>query len=227
MGTSKTGIFLMKNILIIGDSHIKSFKNKKFNNYKFDIIKCGGASAQGLNNINSQKKTLLKTLKFLKSNNTNYEYVILCFGEVDCNATIWYYKDKYKQTLEDALNRTVNEYVKFIITHIENYFNKEQIIIFGAVLPTVADNIVKTVDLRKDISATQKERTDLTDMYNSLLKSSSSKHNWIFLTVNDAIRDTTTMLVDKKYIKNPVDHHLPKKISFELWVDQLEPILDS
>lgn len=215
----------MDSILVLGDSHIKHFKNKFIKNYRLDVVRAGGASAQGLLNIKSKRKALNKITKFINTNTINHKYVILCFGEVDCNATIWYYKEKYNQTLDEALKRSINNYIKFIEKYIHPHFNNNQIIIFDPILPTVRDEYPQTFEVRKDLNTTQKQRTDLTDKFSKNLRLLSNNNGYKFLSLNNIIRDTRSGLIDKKYIKNPLDHHLPKKVSFELWSTQLESLL--
>ena len=216
----------MKNILVIGDSHIKSFKNKTLLNYKFDTLKFGGASAQGLNNIQSQKKTLKKVQKFFKKNKKNYDFVILCFGEVDCNATIWFYKEKYNQTEIEALDRTLDNYFTFIQYNIASRFFKKQIILFASILPTIADDIKQTLELRSIINATQYQRTNLTKLYNMKLKKMCKKNGWHFFDINYKIENIKTRMVDKRFIINPNDHHLPEDLSYNLWSKEISSILN-
>ena len=215
----------MKNVLIIGDSHITPFKNKCKNNIIFRILKIGGASAQGLTNFNSKQGALKKIIKFFTKNKKKYDYVILCFGEVDCNATIWHYKDKYNQKLEEALSRSVNNYFEFIQTYVRPHFSNNQIIIFDPILPTISDEHPQTYEIRKGIIATQKERTALTDNFSLKLKELSAKYEYHFLSLNNIIRNKDTGLIDKMYIKNPLDHHLPKRLSFDLWTTQLSKLI--
>lgn len=215
----------MERILIIGDSHIKHFKNRSIKNYQLDVIRSGGASAQGLLNLNSKRKALQKIKKFIDNNTINHKFVILCFGEVDCNATIWYYKEKYNQTLDQALDRSINNYSKFIETYIHPHFKNDQIIIFNPILPTISDEYPQTYEVRKDLNTTQQQRTDLTDEFSKKLKILSSNNNYNFVSINNILRDSNTGLVNKNFIKDPLDHHLPKQISYKLWSSQLDSLL--
>ena len=215
----------MLNILVIGDSHIKHFKNQKTKLIEYTVVRTGGASAQGLTNLNSKRKTLKKIQKFFNSNTKKFDYVILCFGEVDCNATMWYYKEKYNQTINQALERTLVNYRTFINTYILSRFNRQQIIIFNPILPTVSDNYPQTYEIRKLITATQKERTNLTDEFSNRLKIMADNNTWTLLSINNFIRNNNTGMIDESFIKNPLDHHLPKALSFKLWNSQLEDFI--
>lgn len=208
----------MKNILVIGDSHIKSFKNKTLLNYKFDTLKFGGASAQGLNNIQSQKKTLKKVQKFFKKNKKNYDFVILCFGEVDCNATIWMYKEKYNVSLRKQFFRSVKNYKKFIKKEVEPYFQKDKIFLLGPILPTIPtkNNLLQNSKMRRQIDITQSTRTRITNLFNYYIANLGYSH----YTINHLLKNNETGLIDTKF-HNEFNHHINKNIAQELWLDIL------
>jgi hypothetical protein len=210
----------MKNILIIGDSHATAFDNTSINAYKFKVVSSVGASAQGLLNVSSKTKGLKNTIDFLESNTEQFNAVILYFGEVDCNATIWHYKEKYNQTLEEAIDRTIKNYKTFIQKYIEPVFSKSSIIIFAPILPTVQDGYTNKGKLRKHIQVPLVERTTLTLAFENHLKDLDYK----VLSINDILLDKDTNTIKLKYVHNPADHHLKNSIALSLWIEKLNSI---
>jgi len=213
----------MKNILVLGDSHSKVFENKNIKKYNFTVVSSVGASAQGLLNIKSKTNSLKNILDFFKNTNKNFDTVVLYFGEVDCNATIWYYKEKYNQTLDESVTRTISNYNTFIQRYIKTKFVKSNIILFSPTLPTVQDGYTNKGKLRKHIDVPLKERTDLTLKFEKYL----SNLEFPLLSINDILLDRNTGVIDRRYVHNPADHHLKSSTAFNLWINKLNSIFDN
>ncbi len=99
----------MIKILVLGDSHCDIFRycNIKQNDIYFDVHNVGGATAQGSVNPNSNTNALnIFRNKIHKINKTDYKYVIINLGEVDCGFVIWYRKKKYNISTEEQLKIT-------------------------------------------------------------------------------------------------------------------------
>lgn len=210
----------MKHILILGDSHVSPFKNKSTEHFEFTVVSSVGASAQGLTNINSKTKGLQNTINFFEKNQKNFDYVILHYGEVDCNATIWFYKEKYNQTLEEALMRSINNYKAYIKKYIEPNVKNAKILLFSPILPTVQDGYINKGKLRKNIFVNQKDRTLLTQKFDIELR----KLEYKTLSLNSKLINDSTGVIDLKYVKNPSDHHLDTKVSFKMWNELLSTL---
>ena len=209
-------------ILLIGDSHTEHIHKYDNNNIKFTTLKIGGATAQGLLNLRSSRKTLNKILKFFKKYDTNYfNYVLLCFGEVDCNSAIWFYKNKYNVSLNQQLSRSINNYEKFIHEYIEHHFKPNQIILLTPILPNVSDEIYnkQRPSLRTEQFISQRDRTDLTFKFISKLKTLSVKNKYSLISINDRLLDSKTNLIKDEFV-NP-SAHLPAKIAAKFWGDTI------
>lgn len=213
-------------ILLIGDSHTAHIK--KFNNPYINIttLKIGGATAQGLLNYNSSRKTLTKILKFFNTHDyKKYNYIFLCFGEVDCNSAIWYYKNKYKTSLNTQLDRSIDNYENFIKTYILTRFNKDKIILMSPILPNVPDSMYnkQRPSLRTEMFINQQDRTMLTDKFSQKLLQMANKNNYTVITINDKLRDINTGLIKEKYFT--ASAHLPSLESINLWGEEFIKII--
>jgi len=82
---------------------------------------------------------------------------------------LWYKKEKENQNIDNLLNHTVEKMKKFLI-EINNYGYKP--IVVSTPLPTIKDNCQwgEVSNLRKEIKATQKERTLLTLRFNQIIQ---------------------------------------------------------
>jgi hypothetical protein len=210
----------MKKILILGDSHSLCFK-KKNPHYHTDLVFVKGASVQGLTNPNS-KLNALNTFKTAISKYKTHDHVLLYFGEVDCNATIWIYKEKYNATLKEQFFRSINNYKTFIEKQIEPYFDKTQITILGPILPTIKtkNNNSQNSRMRRQVNVTQSTRTRLTNIFNQHLLNLG----YNFISINDLLVDKNTGLIKEAYA-NEFNHHINRNIAYELWMKKLPSII--
>jgi hypothetical protein len=96
-------------------------------------------------------------------------------------------------------------------------------------LPTIRDDGEirgEVANLRREVRATQKERTDLTLRYNDRLKEYSRKIGIGYIDISDYIIDSKTGLVAGEYLnEDRLNHHLssPKVAGF--WVQEIDRCL--
>lgn len=204
-----------KHILCLGDSHTRVFryisKHQKEHRFRFDVVSVIGATAQGASNPNSKTNALAifrKRLKTIKP----WQYVFLQLGEVDCGFVIWYRANKYGDDIQSQLQRSINNYCKFI----EEVRTKigEKIFVLSAPLPTIQDNQSwgDIANARKEVKASLRERTNLTIQYNQILMAKCRNLNVRFLDVSSAQLDTETGVICSRFINhNRLDHHLDNR----------------
>ena len=198
--------------ICLGDSHIAIFdyikKNKLLNNFLLDVIEVGGATAQGMINPNSKTDALRIFMTRLK-NAKRFQSVILQLGEVDCGFVIWYYAEKYSVSIDKQLNKSLNNYMAFILQIKQLGF--EDIIVMSAPLPTIADNQDwgNVANARREISASLKERTALTLRYNALLAENCKQNDIRMLDLTQFLLDENTGLLQHEFLNaDKLDHHL-------------------
>ncbi len=222
-------LFRRKHLICIGDSHIQVFeyikKYKLIPNAEIEIKIVGGATAQGMVNPNSKTQALNIFKNYLK-NKRKSSTILIQLGEVDCGFVIWYRSQKYNISIEEQLNISLNNYFKFL-KYLKNIGFKT-IIILGAILPTIKDNVKElgeVANLRKEVKASQKERTDLTLKYNRLLKEFSVKNDFKYIEITDYIINKETGLVDDQYAnQDKRDHHLSNEKTAPFWIKELKQL---
>ena len=205
----------MSDTLIMGDSHALCFKPLTHN-----LVTIRGASAQGLANQHSKYQALNKCISALQT--FKPKKVFLLFGEIDCNATIWHYSEKYNIPIDDQLSRSINNYSKFLTTIVSTYVKSLDISVLAPILPTIPTNDILTQKskMRRSITVSQEDRTLLTNNFNNKLKKICSENIFNFYTINDILIDKDTNLINLQYCKKN-DHHLPKNVALSLWREKL------
>jgi hypothetical protein len=199
-------------VVVLGDSHTTIFNyiNKHYKiKYYFEVGSVSGATAIGAVNPNSKTNALNVFRK--KINRTSKKAtIIMQLGEVDCGFVIWFLAQKKQTSIEEQFNKSINNYKNFIVNELINKgFNK--IIIMSATLPTLKENVAgigEIANLRKEVTASQKERTKITLDYNKSLKEFSSHHGEItFLDTDDILLGENGIIKDEFLNNDPLDHH--------------------
>lgn len=222
----------MKRVLILGDSHAGVFKYANTipdEDFVFDGLIIGGATAQGAINPNGKSNALNIFKDALNKKATNFDYIMIMLGEVDCGFVIWYYSEKFNVSIDDQLNRSINNLTEFIRLYVLPKFNSNQIILLGAVLPTILDNCDKMFlkGARSDICANLEQRINLTFRYNGMLREVSKKLGVKYCDISKAIYDDKTKKVKSVYLnENPHDHHLSNAASWPEWRISLNNLLN-
>ncbi|WP_371192491.1 SGNH/GDSL hydrolase family protein [Glaciecola sp. SC05] len=160
-----------KRLLILGDSHTSVFDDAIFrkaisNRYQLFIETVGGATISGLVNPNS--KTNAQAIFESAFCKIKPDVLITQMGEVDTGFVIWYRAQKHKSSVEEMLELCVNNYCDFL----KKYQGNQKTIVLSAPQPTIRDNQDwgEIANLRKEISASQQERTKLTLAFNSKME---------------------------------------------------------
>ncbi|SEQ18329.1 hypothetical protein [Neolewinella agarilytica] len=201
-----------KKKFVFGDSHTEVFtflNSKVRHKFYYDVSWVGGATAVGMRNPNS-KTNSLKIFRDKIGNIKNKDSgLIFQLGEVDTGFVIWYRSQKYNEPVSKQLNQSVNAYFEFIDYVIDKGF--KNITIVSAPLPTILDNQDwgEIANLRKEIIASQKERTDLTMSYNKQLSLNCKKRGISFINCDDFLLDKETNLIKNEFRnKDKNNHHL-------------------
>nr|WP_321410883.1 hypothetical protein [uncultured Carboxylicivirga sp.] len=200
---------------VFGDSHTEVFdflnKRKSFPLKRYNVTLVGGATAQGMRNPNS-KTNALKIFKEKISKLPIESKLIFQLGEVDTGFVIWYRAQKYNESVSSQLYESIDHYINFINNLITKGFRK--IILVSAPLPTIKDNQDwgEIANLRKEISATQIDRTKLTIQYNLLLEKCCKEIGIRFINLDNHLLNPDTGIIKDKFLnKDKLNHHLDIK----------------
>ena len=214
-----------KEILVLGDSHVNVFFEKifreEFPDLFFNTRRVGGATLSGLRNPNSRTRALPIFKKELKT--TTAKTVIVLMGEVDMGFVIWYRAEKHKSSIENMYNQAVENYKNFLF----DIAKSKNTICISTPLPTIQDgndwgDIAK---LRKEVTATQKERTDLTLRFNKRIQKICEEIGIQFISLDEESLGRNGLV--NPYLLSPDsnDHHYDKEKYALMIINKIKPIL--
>ena len=212
-------------VLVLGDSHAAIFNHPHlkgcFPDTYFHVCFIGGATVSGLENPNSKTdsrrifETALATCRHRKT-------TIVMLGEVDTGFVIWYRAAKYKESVDEMLKKTVTKFERFIEKI--NKYNK--IIVISTPLPTIHDDDSGEVaNLRKEVTATLLERTELTLKFNALIQSFCEHQRVSFLSLDEDSLGKNGLVNPELLNDDPTDHHYDQLKYIKLLTPKLSMLL--
>ena len=163
--------FLQKNavirVLVLGDSHVRVFEHPLFlfamPRIFFDIAYVPGGTAYGIHNRKSISQTRNKFEVALL--NRNYDFVIICLGEVDSAYLVWKRSMKSGMDVDRILSQCIENYCNYI----KEIASDRSLVVLSAPLPTLPDQtLIQDLDtiVRASVDVSQNERTNLTLKFN-------------------------------------------------------------
>lgn len=201
----------LKSVYVFGDSHVEIFihMNKIFfhNIKKFEVTLVGGATAQGMRNPNSKTNALEIFRNNINRIKNKKSKLFFQLGEVDTGFVIWYRAKKFNESVEIQMSNSVIAYVEFLKEIQHKGF--KNIFVISAPLPTIDDGQIwgEVANARKEITATKKERTDLTLKYNKILEQEMNKINVSFISLDNELLDKNTRLIKDEFKNKDVNNH--------------------
>jgi hypothetical protein len=215
----------------IGDSHTEYLRNAVDHGYfagsETTMCMVGGATAVGMRNPKSVTNALEKMLQSVVDLDRR-TVIIMQLGEVDCGFVIWYRARKYGETIEHQLDAALAAYSSFVVKLLVLGFAR--IILTGATLPTIKDDHPwgEIADLRREISVSIQERTQLTLRYNQSLRIIAHQLGVGFVDISAALIDPATGIIKDAYRHpNPRNHHLHPVLGARLWGEHLTKALEA
>jgi hypothetical protein len=198
----------------IGDSHIQNFKflSEEYLLPRTDMRFCvvQGATNMGLANPHSKTQAMPIFMDYLREIAPE-DCVVFCLGEVDCGFVIWYRADKHGTPVHEQFELSLSNYIELIEAY-TNSIPPSNVIVSSVPLPTIPDHqLVKgeVANKRLAISATQKQRTDLTIEYNDRLCEFCGRCGIRFMNLQQETLDQQTGMVSIEFLnENSLDHHL-------------------
>jgi hypothetical protein len=209
-------------ILVLGDSHANVFKNKhieeQFKNHFFNVIAVGGATISGLENPNSKTQALATFRKEIKKSKART--IIVLLGEVDTGFVIWHKSEKYKTNVSDMLDMAVQNYKDFL----QQLSSTHRVICISTPLPTIKDeqDWGEIANARKDVKATQWQRTKITVQFNNIMEDFCNKTDIVYLSFDKESLNEKGLVHDSLLNPNPNDHHYDKDKYAEMIVHKIK-----
>lgn len=209
----------------LGDSHTMVFQTiaerRVWWHTRFQFCIVQGATVTGLANPNSQTQAYPIFQTYLDKVNST-DHLLFCMGEVDCGFVIWYRSQKYGDSVEKQLNMALQNYSQLLNRYIEKGF--KNIIVCSAPLPTILDeqDWGEVANKRREVTATLRERTDLTRSFNEKMKEHTQHSGVRYLDFENETLDLETQVVKDCFRnKNRLDHHLDPQALSEVLIPKL------
>jgi hypothetical protein len=200
-------------ILVLGDSHTLVFNNdqffKKIPNYLFEVISVPGATASGLDNPNS--KTKASHTFYSAIENEKHDVILLCLGEVDTGFVIWYRAKKYNRDIDEMLHMAIENFGHLI----KDCSERSKTIVISAPLPTIDDSNKPgdVRNLRKEITATQLERTELSLRFNRAIKEYCEDREISYVDLDAECLGDNGIVNSSMLCADVADHHYDENIT--------------
>jgi hypothetical protein len=198
---------MKKDILVLGDSHAEVFGSASmadaFPDCTFEVIAVGGATVSGLPNPNAVTHARQRFQAALDA--THSRTVIVMLGEVDTGFVIWYRSQKYSASVEAMTQQALRNYQELML----DIAGKFMAICISTPLPTIRDNTEwgEIANLRKEITATQRQRTALTTSFNRAMQAFCIRHNISYLMLDEGSMGADALVRDSLRNSDPSNHH--------------------
>jgi len=162
-----------------------------------------GATASGLQNPSSKTQAAEIFQQALKEE--SYDRVFLQLGEVDTGFVIWYRSNKYNVPVEEMFKQAVEQYEKLILAAKE----RTPVVVFSTPLPTISDDNIwgEVANLRKDVKASQLERTTLTLKFNKAIEEFCGVHEIDYISLDEESIGKDGLVKDSLKNSDPHNHH--------------------
>lgn len=197
---------MREEVLVLGDSHAKVFKDKilrrAFRHHVFNVVAVSGATVSGLENPNSKTQAWPKFERAVGGSTARTVVVLL--GEVDTGFVIWYRAQKYGTGVDQDLARAVEKYQNML------HFLKADhtVICISAPLPTIGDDQDwgSVANARRSVRTTQSDRTRLTVEFNRRMRQFCAENSIAYVDLDQySLGDDG--LVDQRLLNRRITNH--------------------
>ncbi|MFZ2197966.1 MAG: hypothetical protein WAV13_09560 [Thermodesulfovibrionales bacterium] len=212
-------------VLVIGDSHANVFYSLKFMpsfpRHFFHVVIVGGATVSGLKNPNSTTRALPIFMDSLR--NSKAATTIVLLGEVDAGFVIWYRAEKYKTPVAVMLDQATENYQNLLM----EISKKSRVICISTPLPTITDENIwgDIANARKDVKATQRQRTDLTIQFNKQMQEFCDRKRFIYLSFDNECIGENGLVAPWILNSNPNNHHYDRQKYADMIINRLRSII--
>lgn len=215
-------------ILAMGDSHASIFKLPIFretfsrrSRYIFNVEIVKGATVSGLKNPNSKTQAL--PIFRQKLQEYQAKIVIVLLGEVDTGFVIWYRAEKYQTSVESMLEVAVENYSNLLL----EIARRSRVICISTPLPAIEDDNDwgEIANARKEVKATQLERTNLTLEFNKRMQKFCEANNMDYISLDRESLDDNGLLRLELLNSDRNDHHYDQNTYAKLILGKLERVI--
>jgi hypothetical protein len=195
-------------VLVLADSHGAVFNHDLFKQHfpavTLDVRLVHGATASGMENPNSSK-TQAYPIFMQALAASRAPKVIVTLGEVDTGFVIWHRAAKYRESVDVMAERALTAYTRLL----GEIAATREVLCLSTALPTIRDDNVwgEVANLRKTITATQRERTELTLWFNQRVEAWCSARGITYLALDPVSIGLDGLVRPDLLNPNPCDHH--------------------
>ena len=215
-----------KIINVLGDSHTRYFlflqNSYPLRSTYLRVFNITGATASGLSNPHSKTRAAM-AFGFLLRRLDSSQSLLMQLGEVDCGFAIWIRATKYGTRAEDELERAFDHYMNSVTKARALGFDK--IFIATVSPPTIEDWGLwrgPIGHMRRQVAAGMVERSQLTRLFNQLLREGAAEFGYNFLDVEGLFTDLQTSLVRPElFSERPGDLHLSNEKAAKIFREAL------
>jgi hypothetical protein len=211
-------------ILVLGDSHANVFQQVSLHallGADCKVVAVPGATVSGLSNPNSKTQALPTFLDALRQ--TSATTIIFLIGEVDTGFVIWYRSQRDGIEVSEALERAVSNYQDLL----HKAAAIARVICISAPFPTIRDghNFGEVANARKEVKATQLQRTELTTRFNSRMRAHCAEKTMNFIDLDPESLGSDGLVHPRLLNSRPTDHHYDQGVYAELIGSRLSAYL--
>ena len=140
-------------------------------------------------------------------------------GEVDTGFVIWYRAQKYQESVKAMTDRAINSYAKFLL-EVAARFN---VLCISTPLPTIQDgnDWGDVANARREVTATQLERTSLTLEFNKKMQSFCRQQNIAYVMLDEVCLGADGLIRKEFLNRHPNDHHYDSDAYSALLIERL------
>lgn len=215
----------MREILVLGDSHTPIFNHPSFKEHFpgliFNVITVIGATASGLENPNTKTQAYPIFKEALGKSSAGK--VIVMLGEVDTGFVIWYRARKYQESVSAMAERAIASYSRFLLEVASRF----EVVCISTPLPTIQDNNDwgDVANARREVTATQVERTVLTLQFNRKMQAFCAQHNLGYIMLDDLSLGDGGVIRRELLNRDPSDHHYDPDMYSSLLIERLTGVI--
>ncbi|OIQ77288.1 hypothetical protein GALL_410220 [mine drainage metagenome] len=215
----------MKEILVLGDSHTPIFNHpsfrERFPELRFNVVTVIGATASGLENPNTRTQAYPIFRQALEKSSA--AKVIVMLGEVDTGFVIWYRANKYQESVSAMKDRAVASYSRFLLEVAERF----EVVCISTPLPTISDDNDwgEVANARREVTATQLERTALTLEFNREMQAFCERHGLAYLMLDEVSLGEEGVVRSGLLNRDPNNHHYDPDTYSGFLIDHLTGVI--
>lgn len=194
-------------VIVLGDSHAEVFRHaemqQRFPDYFFNVVSVPGATVSGLENPNSATQAWPIFEASLAK--TSASTVVVMLGEVDLGFVLWFRAEKLGLAVQELAQQLLLRFQAMLAALAHRF----RVVWVSAPLPTIADGHEwgDVANKRKEVRATQRQRTRLTLEFNAAMQLYCEAQNIQTVMLDSEALGADGCVRVELLNDNPLDHH--------------------